>query len=75
MKGILYVVIALAVAYLWLHFEAPHYDPFQLNRRSVDCSVALLEALSSHPARTPLRERAAAGRGAYSLELCVACSL
>jgi len=32
MKEILYVVIALAVAYLWLNFEAPHYDPFQLNR-------------------------------------------
>lgn len=30
-KAILYVVIALAVAYVWLHFEAPHYDPFQLN--------------------------------------------
>jgi hypothetical protein len=29
MKGVLYVVIALAVAYLWLHFEAPHYNPFQ----------------------------------------------
>jgi hypothetical protein len=32
MKGILSVVIALAVAYLWLHFEAPHYNPFQPNR-------------------------------------------
>jgi hypothetical protein len=32
MKGILYVVIALAVAYLWIHFEAPHYNPFQSNR-------------------------------------------
>lgn len=27
-KGIFYVVIALAVAYLWIHFEAPHYSPF-----------------------------------------------
>jgi hypothetical protein len=28
-KGILYVIIALGVAYVWMHFEAPHYDPFQ----------------------------------------------
>ena len=31
-KGILFVVIALAVAYLWVHFEVPHYNPFQSNR-------------------------------------------
>jgi hypothetical protein len=32
MKRILFDVIALAVAYLWIHFEAPHYNPFQSNR-------------------------------------------
>ena len=25
LKAVVYVLIALAVAYLWLHFEAPHY--------------------------------------------------
>jgi len=27
-KWIFYVAIGLAVAYLWVHFEAPHYYPF-----------------------------------------------
>ncbi len=28
-KWIFYVVIGLGVAYVWVHFEAPHYDPFR----------------------------------------------
>ncbi len=28
MKLIFYAVLALAVAYALVHFEAPHYDPF-----------------------------------------------
>ncbi len=28
-KLIVYVVIGLGVAYEWVHFEAPHYDPFR----------------------------------------------
>jgi len=27
-KWIFYAVIGLAVAYSWVSFEAPHYDPF-----------------------------------------------
>jgi hypothetical protein len=28
-RSFIYVVIGLAVAYLWVHFAAPHYDPFR----------------------------------------------
>jgi len=30
-KVIFYVVLGLAVAYLWLHFEAPRWNPFNMN--------------------------------------------
>jgi hypothetical protein len=31
-KVILYLVLAVTVAYLWLHFEAPHWNPFNINQ-------------------------------------------
>lgn len=27
-KLVFYIVVALVVAYLWVHFEAQHYGPF-----------------------------------------------
>ena len=28
-RWFVYVVLGLAVAYLWVHFNAPQYDPFR----------------------------------------------